>query len=149
MYCSSVYTYIHVHNCCICTCTCTYMYSNTTSLQGFWLLQYVREQDCCIQVFSSQFAIVYLLMKCVYMYVYICYVSSLLFICVLFFVWLPDCLFKIVPMHRYSAQEQFRKATTTTRSMPDVVILQKLQVFVHVYIFTRTYIQYRSDARYV
>jgi inositol 1,4,5-triphosphate receptor type 1 len=38
-----------------------------------------------------------------------------------------DSLFKIVPMHRYSAQEQFRKATATARSMPDVVILQKLQ----------------------
>ncbi|CAI8026854.1 Inositol 1,4,5-trisphosphate receptor type 3 [Geodia barretti] len=40
---------------------------------------------------------------------------------------LADSLFKIVPMHRYSAQEQFRKATATARSMPDVVILQKLQ----------------------
>ena len=44
---------------------------------------------------------------------------------------LPDSLFKIVPMHRYSAQEQFRKATATARSMPDVVILQKLQVVHH------------------
>lgn len=38
-----------------------------------------------------------------------------------------DCIFKILPMQRYSAQEQFQKATQTTKSMPDVVILQKLQ----------------------
>ncbi len=38
-----------------------------------------------------------------------------------------DCLFQILPMHRYSAQEQFQKATQTSKSMPDVVILQKLQ----------------------
>ncbi len=31
-------------------------------------------------------------------------------------------------MHRYSAQEQFQKATQTTKSMPDVVILRKLQI---------------------
>ena len=31
-------------------------------------------------------------------------------------------------MHRYSAQDQFKKATQTTKSMPEVVILQKLQI---------------------
>ena len=44
---------------------------------------------------------------------------------------LADCIFKILPMQRYSAQEQFIKAThttQTTKSMPDVVILQKLGV---------------------
>ena len=41
---------------------------------------------------------------------------------------ITDCIFKILPMQRYSAQEQFKKATQTTRSMPDVVILQKLRV---------------------
>ena len=52
-----------------------------------------------------------------------------------------DCLFKILPMHRYSAQEQFRKATTTARSMPDVVILQKLQVqhYIHLHTYAIIY----------
>lgn len=31
-------------------------------------------------------------------------------------------------MQRYSAREQFQKATQTTKSMPDVVILRKLQI---------------------
>lgn len=30
-------------------------------------------------------------------------------------------------MQRYGAQEQFKKATQSAKSMPDVVILQKLQ----------------------
>ena len=42
-------------------------------------------------------------------------------------------------MQRYSAQEQFRKATQTTKSMPDVVILQKLQVIGYTHIhYTHT-----------
>ncbi len=41
-----------------------------------------------------------------------------------------DCIFKILPMQRYSAQEQYRKATssTSTKSMPEIVIQQKLKV---------------------
>lgn len=30
-------------------------------------------------------------------------------------------------MQRYGAQEQFKKATQSTKSMPDIVILRKLQ----------------------
>lgn len=40
---------------------------------------------------------------------------------------LLDCLFKVYPMQRYGAQEQFKKATQSTKSMPDVVIRKKLQ----------------------
>ncbi|XP_064398624.1 inositol 1,4,5-trisphosphate receptor type 2-like isoform X2 [Halichondria panicea] len=41
-----------------------------------------------------------------------------------------DCIFKILPMQRYSAQEQYRKATssTSTKSMPEIVIQQKLKL---------------------
>ncbi len=43
---------------------------------------------------------------------------------------ITDCIFKILPMQRYSAQEQYRKATSNTnpKSMPEIVIQQKLKV---------------------
>ena len=70
----------------------------------------------------------------------------LLLLLLLFFsILVLDCVFKILPMQRYSAQEQLNKATTNPKSMPEVVILQKLRVcmcmctsmcvHVHVYMY--------------
>lgn len=46
-----------------------------------------------------------------------------------------DCLFKVCPMNRYSAQKQYWKAKQTKQDkekIADVVLLQKLQVCAHV-----------------
>ena len=43
-----------------------------------------------------------------------------------------DCIFKILPMQRYAAQEQFKRATqSSTKTMPEVAILKKLQVTIN------------------
>ena len=66
----------------------------------------------------------------------VCDVCGVCGVCVcgvLLFSLFADCIFKILPMQRYSAQEQYIKATQTsptTKSMPDIVILQKLGVSV-------------------
>ena len=71
---------------------------------------------------------------CVYRSVCVCHIklhvnwcNQILFVC-LFVCLFLDCIFKILPMQRYSAQEQFKKATQSTKTMPDIVILQKLGV---------------------